>query len=93
MSDAPETQSAVIIAKLREYNLWRRGGDQLAQPNPTEIGLYIDTVCDIAKRVERERDEAREVLRQIASMDTSQNASPQQCGAVLMAMNALGDRQ
>jgi hypothetical protein len=48
-----------IIAKVREYNLWRRGSDQLAQPDPTEIGLYLDAVCDIAESLERERDEAR----------------------------------
>jgi hypothetical protein len=42
------------------------------------------------EQMERERDEAREALREIASLDTSQDASPQQCGAVLVAMNALG---
>jgi hypothetical protein len=31
----------------------------------------------------------REALEEIASLDTSQDASPQQCGAVLIAMNAL----
>jgi chromosome segregation ATPase len=56
---AIETQSAAIIVKLREYNLWRRGSDQLAQPNPTDIGLYIDIICDIVERLERERDELR----------------------------------
>ena len=53
MSDTPETQSAAIIAKLREYNLWRRGSDQLAQPDSTEIGLCLDALCDIAERLER----------------------------------------
>jgi hypothetical protein len=42
------------------------------------------------EQMERERDEARKALREIASLDTSQDASPQQCGAVLVAMNALG---
>jgi anthranilate phosphoribosyltransferase len=46
--------------------------------------------CSQIRRVERERDEARKALREIASLDTSQDASPQQCGAVLVAMNALG---
>ncbi len=62
MNDTPETESSSIIAKLREYNLWRRGSDQLAQPDPTEIGLYLDEVCDIAEKLERERDEARKDL-------------------------------
>ena len=42
------------------------------------------------EQMERERNEARKALREIASLDTSQDASPQQCGAVLVAMNALG---
>ena len=42
------------------------------------------------EQMERDRDEARKALREIASLDTSQDASPQQCGAVLVAMNALG---
>ena len=36
-----------------------------------------------------EADRYRSALKKIASIDTSQNASPQQCGAVLIAMNAL----
>lgn len=36
-----------------------------------------------------EADRYRGALNKIASMDTSQDASPQQCGAVLIAMNAL----
>ena len=34
--------------------------------------------------------EARKALEDIAALDTSQDASPQQCAAVLLAMNALG---
>jgi len=36
-----------------------------------------------------EADRYRGALKKIASMDTSQDASPQQCGAVLIAMNVL----
>lgn len=31
---------------LREYNSWRRGNIEIAMPNPEEIGIAIDTVCD-----------------------------------------------
>jgi hypothetical protein len=67
MSDTPETQSAAIIAKLREYNLWRRGDNQLAQPNPTEIGLYIDAVCDIAERREENAAKWEALAHQLAA--------------------------
>jgi seryl-tRNA synthetase len=41
------------------------------------------------EQMERERNEARKALQEIASLGTSQDASPQQCAAVLLAMNAL----
>jgi hypothetical protein len=42
-----------------------------------------------AKQLERNLNKARKALQEIASLDTSQDASPQQCAAVLLAMNAL----
>ena len=42
-----------------------------------------------AQKLERELNRLRNALREIASMDASQDASPQQCGAVLIAMSVL----
>ena len=47
-----------IVAKLREYNRWRRGDEGIAQPDPGEIGKCIDAICDMVGQLERERDEA-----------------------------------
>ena len=44
---------------------------------------------EFARKLERERNRLRVTLEEIASLDTSQDASPQQCGAVLIAMNVL----
>jgi hypothetical protein len=38
-------------------------------------------------------DKAVDGLKEIAKMDTSQDASPQKCGAVLIAMNTLQELQ
>ena len=38
-------------------------------------------------------DKAVDGLKEIAKMDTSQDARPQQCGAVLIAMNTLEEIQ
>jgi hypothetical protein len=38
-------------------------------------------------------DKAIDGLKEIAKMDTLQGASPQQCGAVLIAMNTLQELQ
>lgn len=54
-----------IIEGLRLYNRWRRGDEEIAQPEPAEIGRLIDEVCDEAEGLKRERDEAREALLKI----------------------------
>lgn len=38
-----------IIKKMREYNLWRRGDEEIPQPNPTEIGRHIESLCDFCE--------------------------------------------
>jgi len=48
------------IENLRKYNLWRRGDELIEQPDPKDIGIWIDEICEIAEKLERERDEARE---------------------------------
>jgi hypothetical protein len=67
------------------------------------ITRAYDDVCEQLDETIRDRDLARKLadssmleadryrgtLKKIAAMDTSQDASPQQCGAVLIAMNAL----
>jgi hypothetical protein len=56
---------AIIISKLREYNQWRRGDDEIKQPDPFEIGAYIDDICDIAENLERQFDEASDRIVQL----------------------------
>lgn len=53
------SQESIVIHKLREYNKWRRGDEELPQPDPFEVGGYIDDICDIAERLEKELKEAR----------------------------------
>ncbi len=31
---------------LERYNLWRRGAEDIEQPNPTELGVLIDEVVE-----------------------------------------------
>ena len=49
-----------IVAKLREYNRWRRGDEGIAQPDPGEIGRLLDAVCEMVEQLERERDMAED---------------------------------
>ena len=53
-----------IIKYLKLYNEWRRGDEKMGQPNPTEIGKLIDEACEKLSLLERERDEAREQLKE-----------------------------
>lgn len=43
---------AEITARLRNYNLWRRGNlDGLPQPDPCEVGEAIDAAVEMIERV------------------------------------------
>jgi hypothetical protein len=55
------------------------------------IGFYscATVPADLARRLERSLNDATKALKAIAGMDTSQDASPGQCAAVLLAMFAL----
>ena len=68
-----ETETLLREARDKCYKLRR---DRLAS-----MRAYID--------VSEMLDKAIYGLEEIAKMDTSQDASPQQCGAVLIAMNTL----
>jgi len=50
------------IENLKKYNLWRRGDESIEQPDPKDIGIWIDEICEIAEKLERERDEVRAEL-------------------------------
>jgi hypothetical protein len=51
------------IENLRKYNLWRRGDELIEQPDPKDIGIWIDEICEIAEKLERERDDYMERCR------------------------------
>jgi hypothetical protein len=52
-----KTEKAIQI--LRDYNLWRRGNEDMDQPDPREIGEAIDSVLVAIQKAEAERDEER----------------------------------
>jgi hypothetical protein len=71
------------VSFLRDFNLWRRGENDRQPPSGIKVGKMIDEACDKIERFSS-------ALQDIAALDTSQDASPHQCAAVLLAMNALG---
>ena len=52
-----KTEQAIQV--LRDYNLWRRGNEDMEQPDPREIGEAIDSVLVAIQKAEAERDEER----------------------------------
>ena len=52
-----KTEQAIQV--LREFNLWRRGNEDMDQPDPREIGEAIDSVLVSIQKAEAERDEER----------------------------------
>jgi predicted nucleic acid-binding Zn-ribbon protein len=53
-----KTEKAIQV--LRDYNLWRRGNDEMEQPDPHTIGEAIDDVLMAVEKAEAERDLWRE---------------------------------
>jgi predicted nucleic acid-binding Zn-ribbon protein len=49
-----KTEKAIQV--LRDYNLWRRGNEEMEQPDPREIGEAIDDVLMAVEKAEAERD-------------------------------------
>jgi regulator of protease activity HflC (stomatin/prohibitin superfamily) len=52
-----KTEKAIQV--LRDYNLWRRGNEDMEQPDPREIGEAIDDVLMAIQKAEAELDEER----------------------------------
>jgi hypothetical protein len=52
-----KTEKAIQI--LRDYNLWRRGNEEMEQPDPREIGEAIDSVLVAIQKAEAELDAER----------------------------------
>lgn len=55
---------SLTIEKIRLYNRWRRGDEEIPQPEPAEVGRLIDEVCDVV-------EEFREALEYIGACGLS----------------------
>lgn len=54
-----------ITLRLKAFNAWRRG-NEAPQPDPKTVGEDIDSICDLARRLERERDSERALADRLA---------------------------
>jgi F0F1-type ATP synthase membrane subunit b/b' len=52
-----KTEKAIQV--LRDYNLWRRGNEDMEQPDPHTVGEAIDDVLMAIQKAEAELDEER----------------------------------
>ncbi len=52
-------------ATLRQFNAWRRGDEDIPQPDPCEIGEAIDAAVEMIERLEK----VENALRKIAGME------------------------
>jgi hypothetical protein len=60
-----------------------------AQSNERAARAKSDRAEKMLRTAAAKADQYRKAIQDIAALDTSQDASPQQCAAVLLAMNAL----
>jgi hypothetical protein len=52
-----KTEKAIQV--LRDYNLWRRGNEDMEQPDPHTVGEAIDDVLMAIQKAEADLDEER----------------------------------
>jgi len=52
-----KTEKAIQV--LRDYNLWRKGNEEMEQPGPHTIGEAIDSVLVAIQKAEADLDEER----------------------------------
>jgi hypothetical protein len=52
-----------IIKQLTEYNKWRRGDDELKQPNPKDLGVVIEEAIKTIEKHSKGADALREVIK------------------------------
>jgi len=68
--------------RLRQYNRWRRGDDDLEQPNPKELGELIEGAADRLEVLERLASDVDRCYRMLLS-------EPDTKGALFKAENIL----
>ena len=56
--------TAEVAAKLRAFNEWRRGDEEIPQPDPREIGEAIDAAIEMIERMEKMEAALRIAVRQ-----------------------------
>ena len=55
------------IDNLRSYNKWRRGNETVDMPDPKNIGIWIDEICDETERMAMEIEEIKKALNELQS--------------------------
>lgn len=56
-----------VITFLRAFNEWRRGDEDIPQPDPLAVGEAIDAAIEMIERMEKQRDGLLGALRVIAA--------------------------
>lgn len=76
-----------ITFRLKVFNAWRRGNDA-PQPDPKTVGEDIDSICDLAHRLEREREAERALAemyrRKCSRLALEHEALQEQLDAAIM---------
>ena len=64
------------VATLRRFNAWRRDDGDSDQPDPREIGLAIDALCDHAERLTDANEDMRDLLREVYNLTQLERDCP-----------------
>ena len=60
---------STLVENLRLYNAWRRGSEDIEQPDPKNIGEWIDSLCTLSLKLEEDLTHAKAYLLKIQAHD------------------------
>lgn len=77
-----------VAAKLRQFNVWRRGGD-IEQPDPREFGEAIDAAIEMVEHLESAEKSDAESLAMYRRLCDERDALRTENAALVDDMNLL----
>ena len=83
---------AEVAAKLRAFNEWRRGDEDIPQPDPREIGKAIDAAVEMIDRLEAAEEDIALKEKVIDALGSELNAIANERDALRAKIEAMKKR-
>jgi hypothetical protein len=75
------------ITLLRDFNRWRRGDEDLAQPDARKVGEMIDAACEQIEQLQSDLRKARDTVHRLRRQRAIARAFGEQLAIGLVTRN------